>query len=51
MGRLDRDVLSLLNLNDRSDLDRAQGLSKRLHRQEAACHVALHPALQRPALV
>jgi hypothetical protein len=36
MGRLDRDVLSLLNLNDPSDLDRAQGLSKRLHRQETA---------------
>jgi molybdopterin-guanine dinucleotide biosynthesis protein A len=35
MDRLDPDGLSLLNLNERSDLDRARGLWKRLHQQEA----------------
>ncbi len=35
MDRLDPDGLSLVNLNERSDLDRARGLWKRLHQQEA----------------
>ncbi len=35
VGRLDPDGLSLVNLNERSDLDRARGLWKRLHQQEA----------------
>lgn len=35
MDRLDPDGLSLLNLNERSDLDRARGLWKRLRGQEA----------------
>ncbi len=33
MDRLDPDGLSLVNLNERSDLDRARGLWKRLHQQ------------------
>jgi len=36
MEGLDPNGLSLLNLNERSDLDRARGLWKRLRRQEAA---------------
>ena len=35
MDRLDPDGLSLVNLNERSDLDRARGLWKRLYQQEA----------------
>jgi molybdopterin-guanine dinucleotide biosynthesis protein A len=35
VDRLDPDGLSLVNLNERSDLDRARGLWKRLHQQEA----------------